>query len=319
MKSPSCPPKTAWAPTPWDMKTPFPFHRFGTPHAPFGPRWKAFLKAALLGGAATVLLDGGSVGAQGPVRAGVGIGVGRGSPGIGGRPGFCRPGYPVQRGGVVVIYGGGWNRGWGWGGPAPDPYYEVVPYGAYPAPGYFPPGTPWFPDGYPRSWAPPPGPEYTPPPNGSFSSPGPSFIPPPYTPLEDALSRPRKTPKKAPSEGASTRQSSSTGSLPDAPGAPSEGALPSAPAPRDRPAAVPSPRAKEPLGYPSGPTPTGHPRTYRIQKALKEKGYYEAGIDGQFGPATQSAIRTYQIDRGLPVTGKIDPTLEKELGLSPEF
>jgi peptidoglycan hydrolase-like protein with peptidoglycan-binding domain len=56
-----------------------------------------------------------------------------------------------------------------------------------------------------------------------------------------------------------------------------------------------------------------------VQKALKELGYYTAGIDGQLGPATQASIRTYQIDRGLPVTGKINAELETELGLSPDL
>jgi peptidoglycan hydrolase-like protein with peptidoglycan-binding domain len=56
-----------------------------------------------------------------------------------------------------------------------------------------------------------------------------------------------------------------------------------------------------------------------VQRTLKELGYYEAAIDGQLGPATQTAIRTFQIDRGLPVTGKIDSSLEKELGLPVEL
>jgi peptidoglycan hydrolase-like protein with peptidoglycan-binding domain len=31
------------------------------------------------------------------------------------------------------------------------------------------------------------------------------------------------------------------------------------------------------------------------------------------GPATQTAIRTFQIDHGLSVTGKIDEKLQREL------
>jgi peptidoglycan hydrolase-like protein with peptidoglycan-binding domain len=38
-------------------------------------------------------------------------------------------------------------------------------------------------------------------------------------------------------------------------------------------------------------------------------------VDGMNGPMTQAAIRAYQLDRGLPVTGRIDALLISDLGL----
>ena len=44
----------------------------------------------------------------------------------------------------------------------------------------------------------------------------------------------------------------------------------------------------------------------RAQRQLKERGYYSGAIDGVMGPATQAALRAYQRDRGLSVTGRLD-------------
>ncbi len=52
-----------------------------------------------------------------------------------------------------------------------------------------------------------------------------------------------------------------------------------------------------------------------VQQALKRRGYYKGGIDGDIGPASRSAIRAYQSDRGLPVTGRIDRALVDALGI----
>ena len=43
-----------------------------------------------------------------------------------------------------------------------------------------------------------------------------------------------------------------------------------------------------------------------LQSALARAGYYDGAIDGSFGPATRSALRRFQRDRGLSVTGQID-------------
>jgi len=47
-----------------------------------------------------------------------------------------------------------------------------------------------------------------------------------------------------------------------------------------------------------------------VQRSLARKGYYRGVIDGDLGPRTRAAIREWQIDCRLPVTGQLDtPTL----------
>lgn len=52
-----------------------------------------------------------------------------------------------------------------------------------------------------------------------------------------------------------------------------------------------------------------------VQLALRRSGYYDGPIDGDLGPASRAAIRDYQYDRRLPVTGRIDTYLLRSLGL----
>ena len=53
-----------------------------------------------------------------------------------------------------------------------------------------------------------------------------------------------------------------------------------------------------------------------VQRALARKGYYRGGIDGDIGPGTRAAIRAYQYNRRLEVTGRIDGALLRSLGIS---
>jgi hypothetical protein len=53
-----------------------------------------------------------------------------------------------------------------------------------------------------------------------------------------------------------------------------------------------------------------------VQRALSRRGYYRGEIDGDVGPGTRSAIREYQYRNRLEVTGRIDRTLLRSLGLS---
>lgn len=53
-----------------------------------------------------------------------------------------------------------------------------------------------------------------------------------------------------------------------------------------------------------------------VQRALARRGYYRGGIDGDVGPGTRAAIRSYQYERGLTVTGRIDSSLLRSLGVS---
>lgn len=52
-----------------------------------------------------------------------------------------------------------------------------------------------------------------------------------------------------------------------------------------------------------------------VQAALARRGYYYGPIDGSFGPRTRAAIRAYQYDHDLPVTGDIDRYLLARLRL----
>jgi peptidoglycan hydrolase-like protein with peptidoglycan-binding domain len=52
-----------------------------------------------------------------------------------------------------------------------------------------------------------------------------------------------------------------------------------------------------------------------VQSKLAEQSYYQGSVDGVIGSTTLQAIRQYQADHGLAVTGKIDPTLLDALGV----
>lgn len=53
----------------------------------------------------------------------------------------------------------------------------------------------------------------------------------------------------------------------------------------------------------------------QVQAALAREGYYRGAIDGSLGPATRNALRRYQRDRGLDVTGRVDRPVIEALGL----
>jgi putative peptidoglycan binding protein len=57
------------------------------------------------------------------------------------------------------------------------------------------------------------------------------------------------------------------------------------------------------------------PALYRAQARLARLGYYPGPLDGDFGPMTSRALRRYQIDYGLPVTGRLDYRTRESLGV----
>ena len=57
------------------------------------------------------------------------------------------------------------------------------------------------------------------------------------------------------------------------------------------------------------------PALYRAQTRLARLGYYRGPIDGDFGPMTNRAIRSYQADYGLPITGRLDSRTRASLGV----
>jgi hypothetical protein len=51
------------------------------------------------------------------------------------------------------------------------------------------------------------------------------------------------------------------------------------------------------------------------QSRLYRLGYYRGSVDGEFGPQTSRAIQHYQVDNGLPVTGRLDRRTMASLGI----
>jgi peptidoglycan hydrolase-like protein with peptidoglycan-binding domain len=54
-----------------------------------------------------------------------------------------------------------------------------------------------------------------------------------------------------------------------------------------------------------------------IQARLRQMGYYQGGLDGEFGPEMGSAIARLQQNRGLQPTGRLDPQTVTAMGLDP--
>jgi hypothetical protein len=52
-----------------------------------------------------------------------------------------------------------------------------------------------------------------------------------------------------------------------------------------------------------------------VQTALNDHGYDAGEADGQIGSKTRAAIRRYQTDNGLPVTGRVDRQTAEKLGI----
>jgi hypothetical protein len=52
-----------------------------------------------------------------------------------------------------------------------------------------------------------------------------------------------------------------------------------------------------------------------VQRELRHLGYYHGPIDGDIGSGSRAAIRSYQADHGLGVTGRIDARLLRSLGI----
>ena len=73
-------------------------------------------------------------------------------------------------------------------------------------------------------------------------------------------------------------------------------------------AAAPNPYPS--ASYPSAP-PTIDVRT--AQQTLRDRGYYSGPLDGVIGPATYAALRAYQRDHGLRMTGRLDWSTARRL------
>ena len=83
----------------------------------------------------------------------------------------------------------------------------------------------------------------------------------------------------------------------------------------------PAPETATPTQAPVTPTPTpkslqrgftGSEAVRVVQRRLKELGYYKGSADGDFGPATEAAVKAFQKANGLTADGKVgEKTLAK--------
>jgi peptidoglycan hydrolase-like protein with peptidoglycan-binding domain len=85
--------------------------------------------------------------------------------------------------------------------------------------------------------------------------------------------------------------------------------------------AAPSPRTVAAIAGESPPAqpavartaPPPDPRLARVQEALDLLGYGPIEADGTWTPATRAAIRRFEQNRGLTVTGELTPAFLDEL------
>lgn len=69
--------------------------------------------------------------------------------------------------------------------------------------------------------------------------------------------------------------------------------------------------------FPANATYDSHGRNRivrKVQRALREDGYYVGDTEGNFCHETRVAVRRYRRDHGLPVVGKIDEEFLRTLG-----
>jgi len=72
-------------------------------------------------------------------------------------------------------------------------------------------------------------------------------------------------------------------------------------------------RGETPFYNPDVVTKEGKAGLKEAQKVLSDLGYYKSSIDGLTGANTSNAIKVYQYDNGLEVTGKLDSATKKKL------
>jgi hypothetical protein len=71
---------------------------------------------------------------------------------------------------------------------------------------------------------------------------------------------------------------------------------------------------------PSSAMPSSHYESglvRSVQQALNDKGYNAGPMDGQWGPATEDAVRKFQRASGLPETGQLERPTLNALGVAP--
>lgn len=76
-----------------------------------------------------------------------------------------------------------------------------------------------------------------------------------------------------------------------------------------------APRYYEPAPVVVGREVGGGDVVADVQGVLARKGYYSGVVDGSMGPRSRAAIRAWQADVGLPVTGTLNTATLRSLGL----
>jgi L,D-transpeptidase ErfK/SrfK len=59
------------------------------------------------------------------------------------------------------------------------------------------------------------------------------------------------------------------------------------------------------------------PDVTEVQQKLRAKGFYWGALDGIYGPATEDAVRRFQLVRGIRPTGGVGPETWTQLGIDP--
>ena len=54
-------------------------------------------------------------------------------------------------------------------------------------------------------------------------------------------------------------------------------------------------------------------RVTRLQRALKNAGYFNGNVDGYYGEDTELAVKRFQRDKGLTQDGKAGPSTQRYL------
>lgn len=133
---------------------------------------------------------------------------------------------------------------------------------------------------------------------------------PPLPPLPPQTA-PGHSSSGQPSPAASSASNPSTGSVRTTRVTPP---VPSPSAPRAQTVSAPANAGPVPPASVGGHALSGdRARIARLQAALSEMGYGPISVDGFAGEQTANAIRRFELDRGLAITGALGPMVEQEV------
>ena len=141
-------------------------------------------------------------------------------------------------------------------------------------------------------------------PPAPVASPGPSIEEPRPQSAEPAsqAAEPSASEPVPPIETVGPPISTPSASNPMLPALPPVAAPAPAPAPQSPAHATPAPSGLSSL-WPSGEAGLSDADRRGVQEALRKMGYYVGAVDGKFGPVTRAAIRRFQQDLWVSVTG----------------